>query len=779
MQPYRRVLQERASDAAWRFVAAAWVIAWSIGVSASTALAEEIPTHEMAVAGKVPIVPIGEDAYLQWDRVPYQRIGVRGVMRSTYDRTGNNRDADASHFLYQQADDFNVTLDEAGPGILYFKRTNHHHGSPWHYEIDGNDLVVTESATQNPVGANRRLTESVFMPEALFPHPLTWTWPTTKGADLMWRPIMFEESLRIAYERTFYGTGYYIFHRIAPGTEHLSRPLETWDRTPPDPRIVTLLESAGRDIAPRGDGVATETRTISLASGENAEIECPGEGPRTIRAIKFSVPRDKAYEFGKCRLRITWDGRWHASVDAPIGLFFGAGELHNDDGREFLVRGLPIVVRYDEERVHLACYWPMPFFKSARIELENRGGEALEGIACEVRTVPYRDEANEVGYFHATYSDHPRPTIGKDVVFLDTDVVEGGGPWSGNFVGMSWIFSRDGVLETLEGDPRFFFDGSRTPQAWGTGTEEWGGGGDYWGGRNMTIPLAGHPVGKQRGKHESERDLVNSAYRFLVADLFPFGNRAIIGLEHGGGNTSQQHYSGVVYWYGAPAATLDCTDEVNVCHEADAAAHDYRSPTAEAPYSLVSRYEWGADTNAPGWWHADPKSSHGSRQFYPAVEDLVRVMRGTSEFTLKIDPENLGVMLRRKFDYQYPNQRAKVYVGASGDEGDWQYVGEWYTAGSNTCVHSRPQGGNFSEAELAPTEHNVITSNRRWREEEFLIANKYTSGRDRLRIRIEFVPDDRPLYPGHPFPVENAWSESRYWAFCYRMPTQEEILGTP
>jgi hypothetical protein len=34
-------------------------------------------------------------------------------------------------------------------------------------------------------------------------------------------------------------------------------------------------------------------------------------------------------------------------------------------------------------------------------------------------------------------------------------------------------------------------------QAMGTGTEEWGGGGDYWGGRNMTTPLAGHPVGRE------------------------------------------------------------------------------------------------------------------------------------------------------------------------------------------------------------------------------------------------------------------------------------------
>src|SRR3954467_7965093 len=87
-------------------------------------------------------VPIGLDAYAQWDRWPQQRIGVRAYMRSTYDRDGGNRTADASHFLYAERPDFNVALDILGRGVLYFVRTNHWHGSPWHYEIDGTDNIV-------------------------------------------------------------------------------------------------------------------------------------------------------------------------------------------------------------------------------------------------------------------------------------------------------------------------------------------------------------------------------------------------------------------------------------------------------------------------------------------------------------------------------------------------------------------------------------------------------------------------------------------------------------
>ena len=142
-----------------------------------------------------PIIPIGLDAYRQWDRWPYQRIGARAYMRSTYDRTGGNESADASHFLYQESKEFNVTLDVEGAGILYFARYNHWHGSPWHYEVDGTDFIVQETSTADPL---HPVPNSVFMPESLFPHPLTWTWSMTKGADLMWVPIPFERSVRMA-----------------------------------------------------------------------------------------------------------------------------------------------------------------------------------------------------------------------------------------------------------------------------------------------------------------------------------------------------------------------------------------------------------------------------------------------------------------------------------------------------------------------------------------------------------------------------------------------------
>ena len=686
------------------------------------------------------MIPVGLDAYRQWDHWPYQRIGARAYMRSTYDRTGGNEGADASHFLYQLSDTNNVTLDVAGSGILYFARYNHWHGSPWHYVVDGQDYLVQETSSAHP---NEPVADSVFQPAEAFPPPLAVTWSTTKGADLSWVPISFEKSFRMDYSRTHYGTGYYIYHQYVQGAR-LSQPIRAWDgHTPPDRDVLELLGGAGADIAPTNNTVDASGALSELGPLETGTVLVLTNAPASIRKLSFTVPVVHATTFGNARLRVTWDGRNQPSIDAPVALFFGAGTLYNRDGREYLVKAFPAFIRYSAAKVELACFFPMPFFKSARIELVGAPQAAVSNIAWTVRSEPFPEPAANVGYFHATYRDHPNPEPGIDLVLLDTRVTEGGGDWSGNFVGTSLIFSDRAVLNTLEGDPRFFFDDSQTPQAQGTGTEEWGGGGDYWGGRNMTLPFVGHPAGAHSPKEaKDDLDKIESAYRFLLADLMPFGKNALIRLEHGGRDESTEHYQTVAYWYGAPFATLAKTDELKVGDPASEAAHNYVSLDASAPYEITSRYEWGVDS-------------------FPANTDHGRKTVGTSEFTLKLNSTNMGVLLRRKLDYAFPNQRAEVFV-ADG-KGAWISAGVWYLAGANTCVYSNPKD------ELGPTEHIVQTSNRRFRDDEFLVPRNLTEGQSVIRLRIKFIPVRIPLFPGHPL-AELAWSEIRYDAYCFISP---------
>lgn len=123
-----------------------------------------------ARAEEPPVIPVGLEAYRHWERWPFQRIGARTYMRSTYDRRGGNEGADASHFLYQLADDRNVSLDVQGPGVLYFARYNHWHGSPWDYEVDGIDHTVQETSKAN---LNQPVPDSVFLPPAARTQPGT------------------------------------------------------------------------------------------------------------------------------------------------------------------------------------------------------------------------------------------------------------------------------------------------------------------------------------------------------------------------------------------------------------------------------------------------------------------------------------------------------------------------------------------------------------------------------------------------------------------------------
>ena len=575
----------------------------------------------------------------------------------------------------------------------------------------------------------------------------------------------FGKSLRIGYGHTHYGTGYFIYDLFAPGAK-LSHPLQAWDNDPSAQDVAALINRSGSDLLPPEGSPEAQRMQLTAESGS---VAVPKDGavtvaqlasaPGVVRAIDFSVPTADALGFGRATLRITWDGRAQPSVETPVALFFGAGTLYNRTNAEYLVKAFPVHIRFNGDRVELACYFPMPFFKSARIELLGNGQAPLDDVKWMVRQVPFAGAPNQVGYFHATYRDQGVPEPGKDLVLLDTRNTESASDWSGTFIGTSFIFSDQAKLGTLEGDPRFFFDDSQTPQAQGTGTEEWGGGGDYWGGQNMTIPFAGHPTGATGPVHAlNDEDKIESAYRFLLADLMPFGKRAVIQLEHGGTDDSVEHYRTVAYWYGIPAPSLIQTDTFQVGDDASEKAHAYLSPEASPPYSITSLYETGVDT-------------FRGQVIYPPTTDQGRKTTGTSEFTVKIDPQNLGVMLRRKLDYSFPNQRAEVFVADAGASPQhWQPAGVWYLAGSNTCVHSEPR------EELGAAEHKIVVSNRRFRDDEFLLPRDLTAGRQAIRVRVKFTPVALPLFPGNPEP-ELAWSEIRYDVYSYVMPDFKATTG--
>jgi hypothetical protein len=507
--------------------------------------------------------------------------------------------------------------------------------------------------------------------------------------------------------------------------------------------------------------------TATLKPGEPTEVWSASGTPTTFRRIAFSVPEQAADHFANARLRIFWDDRPRPSIDAPVRLFFGAGSLLRDPQQEYIVKSFPMTIRYENGRFQFATYFPMTYHKSARIELVETTGNVIDDIRWEIRLEPYTDPPNWVGLFHATYCDFPRPERGKDLELLDTRKVEGGGDWSGHIVGTTYTFTKNGNLNTLEGDPRFYLDDSLTPQGQGTGSEEWGGGGDYWGGQRMTLPFVGHPVGRPVGQMKLPIDKIHSAYRFLLSDLIPFGKNARFTLEHGGINESDEHYETVTYWYGLQQPALVLTDELDVGNAESETRHRYASPNASAPETFASRHEVGVD-------HAPRREGGGQTEIVPLLSDDGRHTTTHSDIEMDIRPDAVGVMLRRRLDLQFPNQKAVIYVAdATSDKPDWKEAGTWYTAGGNTVVFGDPriipEAKRKLHVELVLPAHVVQTSNRRWRDDEFLLPPQLTRGLKRIRVRCQFVAVHEPLFPGHPLQDE-AWTEFRYWAYCFVTP---------
>ncbi len=703
-------------------------------VLACAGLAACSPSDSTPPLAPLPTLQVGYDAYRHLDQLPVVHIGDRAYMRSTYDRTGGNDWADASHFLREAADGTFVPLDVAGSGMLVFQRANHWHGSPWHWIVDGTDHVVQESSTATP---DQPVVDSTYLPLDAFPAPLALTWSTTKGADLSWVPVPFTQTFTIGYGRTHYGTGYFIYHLYPDGADNLSTPVAAWDESAPPADVVDLLARAGTDIAPAG---TDHEATVDLPASGTIDVLAL-DGPATIAKLSLDAPVAEATALEHAHLVIAWDGL-APSVDAPLSLLFGAGAFYDRNGSGKVVQALMASITMDAQQVHAALYFPMPFATSARVQLVG-AGTAIAGVHVAVRTVDNELPPGLYGYFHATYVDHGTPVSGFDLTFLDTTKVEGGGDWCGSFVGTSFIFSDRAVLSTLEGDPRFFFDDSETPQAYGTGTEEWAGGGDYWGGQTMTLPLAGHPTGAlDPTVAQNSEDEIESAYRFLIADAMPFGRNARIYLEHGGVDESTEHYQSVTYWYGRPTACLELTDTLVIGDPTSELTHRYSSPQASDPLALTSRFDgFGVDIEDP------------------IDTELVRTTKGTSTFTVSIDPANHGVVLRRKLDYDLSAQAAEVWISDSHGLGR-TFAGVWYLAGADVYMYSNPPN------ELDPPIPVVEVSGRRWREDEFQVPRRLTEGRSEIQIELHYLDHGTPLYPGAP-PRPTGWSEARYRVYSY------------
>ena len=317
---------------------------------------------------------------------------------------------------------------------------------------------------------------------------------------------------------------------------------------------------------PRITGSRTKRVSSFEESGRNADrwILAPGEsrvladleGPGTITHI-WMTQRDG---YRDCVLRITWDGHDAPSVLCPLGDFFGLGHEIVNSYQSLLFTASTNGNNQFNTGCALNAYVPMPFNRSARIELVNEGDtphlqyfyidyeqheaphpeEIVPFHCCFRRENPFGGWGHEirVNSPEANIANRDRLAWNNNYRILET---EGRGHYIGcnlsvtNFQGTWWG----------EGDDMIWVDGYKwPPDLHGTGSE------DYlnqaWGMQPNAFLRNGSSI------HERFTNGYQTSYVHHIENPVRFRESVKVTIEHGHGNHLCNEMSSVAYWYQTP-----------------------------------------------------------------------------------------------------------------------------------------------------------------------------------------------------------------------------------
>src|SRR5437763_5972744 len=638
------------------------------------------------IAQASPPLYLGLDAYRHLDKLSYLEVGDRVEGASTADPGGSN--ADNTHVVRVLPDGEHVLFDQSGPGIMTFMRMQENYGGPWNLSLDGH---FSTTVNTGDLGQTHPVNDLA----STFSYPLSLNPQQSQGSSILATSIPFQQSMQWTSQHAN-GNFYALYRKLPYGST-----LHTWNGQEPVNDVVGLLRCAGSDIAPQS--ISQRQGNLTLAAHRETPVVTLN-GPAQIRALEFQVSPQEMVGFGNARLLIYWDGETHPSVNAPIKFLAGDGAGIYFPRNRQLVQGWIAGMSQDQTGamdVHL--YWPMPFSSRARIAILT--DSPLKGIRWSVRYEPFPDPPQWWGPFHATYTGVIQPRPGQDMTFLD---VKG----SGKLVGTVINFSAPD--STLEGDPHIYLDESKTPQIAVTGTEAWGLGGNYWnGGHQVSLPLGGLPssIDNPPGANIDGAAL----YRFLIADSIPFNRHLVVRWEHGGVEQSTHPYRATMLWYGTPTQTALLSDELLPSDPTGRLTHNYTA-TGEHTYQLTAAYEYLVQN--------------------PLITATGSALTGTTNFTMKLVPRNVGAFLRRTFNDCIPNQRAHIYL-------DNVFAGTWYDAGASNGT-------------------GVDGHRRCWRDEDFPLPASLTAGKSSVTVRIEFVPTSNPQ--------DSEWTAFGYQMYSFVVP---------
>jgi hypothetical protein len=281
-----------------------------------------------------------------------------------------------------------------------------------------------------------------------------------------------------------------------------------------------LVQISSHDTSGRNDDF------LPIAAGATAQL-ANIQGPGIIAQLWVTISSPDKYFLRRIVLRMYWDGEKTPSVEVPIGDFFGTGFEYKHYITPYL--GMSSGGYYS--------YLPMPFNKSARIEVVNETGSEVYSFYYHIDYHKLSEPLDpSIAYFHATWHRVIRTDPKQYYTLLEAE-------GEGHLVGVNLnMQSYDGGLQFLEGDEMIYVDGEKEASLKGTGTEDYFNSGWYFNRGEFSAPYHGLII-----KDDSLGRI--AAYRFHILDAIPFKKSIRALIEHGDQNVEIADYSSTAYWY--------------------------------------------------------------------------------------------------------------------------------------------------------------------------------------------------------------------------------------
>ncbi len=646
---------------------------------------------------------------------------------SSHALDGSNRDW--GNYLYRDSQGRYVLMEAAGSGAItriWMAQQDFHADVS---EIGRVEIFIDGETKPRVDLPARDLFSGRIAP---FLAPLCGDESVSSGGNYCELPMPFRTGVRVAVtgQPPYFDIGYETYPAGTP--VRTFRPYQSSTRRRASDQA-RLFSHAGADpmIAPAGG--RTYGGRATIAPGQRrlvADIRHPG----TIRALKVRLTPADDVSLQNVWLQAQWDGQRTPAVAAPLADAFLTGAGARGAARGLLAGYLP--------GQHLGyLYFPMPFADRAQVALVNHGPRTITARwVLQTSPVVYHGVGSAVGEFHATFTHDRSSRTGSDVDLLNAD-------GEGKIVGVSFTEEgpHDGALPIfMEGDERVYFDSSRSPSIYGTGTEDMFDGGFYYERGAFSLPTHGATTKETTARGDG----LTSQYRLLVNDPWPFRAGVRLGLEHGAGDGIPTAIRGVVFWYGNQHSGLRTTDTINVGSRASERKHSYHATGRDPEYPLTAFYEGDhdGDLSSPKYdlgfivrSNGDPVPGLGSQPPPDRTDPMHELITSAGRrhppgvvitFRLKIDPNNHGVILRRQLDQAVFGQRAVVTANGAR-------VGIWLTPGANTS--------------------------KRWADSDFFLPASVTAHTNRLSIELQVLPS----LPTRPRP-ESGWTDFRYTALTIK-----------